>query len=262
MAPLVQVGDILHVQLPQYGGPRPIVVPVGVDQDPHIRLTRDLAAANRAFNVQLHKDDKLGEVLGVFVKGDENVEGLLAAAKARLEKEGFADVKVNAPYKALYVQSAGAREIPVVDAALAELEAKKGLFGFLPPASTYHRFMGGLQGGKMSSSRPESHVSLIDTPEEAAKKIGAAQTGGRATAEEQRRLGGRAEECMVYETYVYHLMPDPKELSEIYRRCKSGEMLCGECKGIAKGKVLAFMKDVKEKRDQVAHLVKQVVRED
>ena len=32
---------------------------------------------------------------------------------------------------------------------------------------------------------------------------------------------------MVYETYVYHLMPDQKELSSIYERCKSGAMLCG-----------------------------------
>ena len=37
-APLVQVGDILHPQLDEYGGPRPVVVPVGVDQDPHLRL--------------------------------------------------------------------------------------------------------------------------------------------------------------------------------------------------------------------------------
>jgi tryptophanyl-tRNA synthetase len=262
IAPLVQVGDILHVQLPQYGGPRPVVVPVGVDQDPHVRLTRDLAAANRTFNVQTHKDDKLGDVLGVFVKADENVDGLLASAKSALEKMGFADLKLNVPYKALYIPSGTPDQIPAVDAALAQLEAKKGLFGFLPPASTYHRFMGGLQGGKMSSSKPESHISLTDSPEDAAKKIGAAITGGRETAEEQRRLGGRAEECMVYETYVYHLVPDQKELQTLYADCKSGKMLCGECKGIAKAKVHAFMKELREKRDETAHLVKQVVRED
>jgi tryptophanyl-tRNA synthetase len=262
IAPLVQVGDILHVQLPQYGGPRPIVVPVGVDQDPHVRLTRDLAAANRTFNVQPHKDDKLGEVLGVFVKSDENVEALLAAAKARLEKEGYADIKLNVPYKALYVSAWSPGDVIKVDAALAQLETKKGLFGFLPPASTYHRFMGGLQGGKMSSSKPESHVSLLDTPDEAAKKMGSALTGGRETAEEQRRLGGRAEECMVYETYVYHLVPDQKELQKLYEDCKSGRMLCGECKGIAKSKVHAFMKDLSEKRAQAAETVKLLVRED
>jgi tryptophanyl-tRNA synthetase len=40
---LTQVGDIFHPQLEEYGGPKPVVVPVGIDQDPHIRLTRDIA---------------------------------------------------------------------------------------------------------------------------------------------------------------------------------------------------------------------------
>ena len=50
-APMVQVGDILHPQTEEYGGLRPIVVPVGVDQDPHLRLTRGLAAKTNWFNV-------------------------------------------------------------------------------------------------------------------------------------------------------------------------------------------------------------------
>lgn len=47
MAALVQVGDILMPQLPEFGGPKPVLVPVGADQDPHVRLTRDLAAKHR-----------------------------------------------------------------------------------------------------------------------------------------------------------------------------------------------------------------------
>lgn len=40
LAALIQVGDIV---LPQVmDGPQPTVVPVGIDQDPHLRLTRDL----------------------------------------------------------------------------------------------------------------------------------------------------------------------------------------------------------------------------
>jgi len=38
-----QVADILHPQLEENGGPKPVVVPVGVDQLPHINLTRDIA---------------------------------------------------------------------------------------------------------------------------------------------------------------------------------------------------------------------------
>ena len=47
MAALFQAGDILMPQLPELGGPRPVLVPVGADQDPHIRLARDLAARYR-----------------------------------------------------------------------------------------------------------------------------------------------------------------------------------------------------------------------
>ncbi|MDG6953527.1 MAG: tryptophan--tRNA ligase [Nitrososphaerota archaeon] len=44
MSALYQAGDILMPQLPELGGPKPVLVPVGADQDPHIRLSRDLAA--------------------------------------------------------------------------------------------------------------------------------------------------------------------------------------------------------------------------
>jgi len=43
LSALVQAGDILLPQLEDFGGPKPVLVPVGADQDPHIRLTRDLA---------------------------------------------------------------------------------------------------------------------------------------------------------------------------------------------------------------------------
>ncbi len=43
LSALIQVGDILLPQLPDFGGPKPTVVPVGVDQDPHLRFSRDIA---------------------------------------------------------------------------------------------------------------------------------------------------------------------------------------------------------------------------
>ncbi|HJZ18490.1 MAG TPA: tryptophan--tRNA ligase [Candidatus Nanoarchaeia archaeon] len=41
---LIQSSDMLHPQLPEFEGPVPIVVPAGVDQDPHIRLARDMSS--------------------------------------------------------------------------------------------------------------------------------------------------------------------------------------------------------------------------
>ncbi|HEX7628300.1 MAG TPA: tryptophan--tRNA ligase, partial [Candidatus Methanoperedens sp.] len=43
LSALTQSADILHPQLKEFGGPKPVVIPVGSDQDPHIRLTRGLA---------------------------------------------------------------------------------------------------------------------------------------------------------------------------------------------------------------------------
>ncbi len=45
MAALTQAGDILF---PQLGARTPGIIPVGVDQDPHIRLTRDIVARTKA----------------------------------------------------------------------------------------------------------------------------------------------------------------------------------------------------------------------
>jgi len=41
-AVMLQIADILHMQLSEFGKPMPCVVPVGIDQDPHIRITRDV----------------------------------------------------------------------------------------------------------------------------------------------------------------------------------------------------------------------------
>src|SRR3989344_2900409 len=77
LASLLQASDMLPPQLPEFEGPLSVVVPVGIDQDPHVRLARDMA--------QRIKEWK-----------------------------------------------------------------------FLPLSSTYHTFLPGLKGGKMSSSDPQS----------------------------------------------------------------------------------------------------------
>ncbi len=43
LSSLLQASDMLHPQLPEFEGKIPVVVPVGVDQDPHLRLARDIA---------------------------------------------------------------------------------------------------------------------------------------------------------------------------------------------------------------------------
>ncbi len=43
MTSLLQASDMFHAQLPEFEGICPVLVPVGIDQDPHLRLARDIS---------------------------------------------------------------------------------------------------------------------------------------------------------------------------------------------------------------------------
>jgi tryptophanyl-tRNA synthetase len=66
MAALTQVGDILLPQVEH--GPIPVVVPVGFDQDPHIRLTRDIAKKHGLIPPASTYNKFLSSLLGVTRK--------------------------------------------------------------------------------------------------------------------------------------------------------------------------------------------------
>jgi tryptophanyl-tRNA synthetase len=257
-SPLVQVGDILHVQLDKYGGPRPTLVPVGVDQDPHIRLTRNVAFGYRLYNVLKTKDDRIG----VFIKVDENVEDLLQNAEDIARGLGFNDFEKIEKYKALYINDAGDGDIARIDHELLPIELKFNAYGFYQPSATFHRFMSGLNGGKMSSSVPESSIFLTDTPEEGKKKVMKCKTGGRVSVEEQKKLGGIPEECVVYELFLYHLIEKDEDLEKIFNDCKSGIQMCGQCKTRAAEQIEVFLKDLQEKREEVRDSLKEYIKYD
>ncbi|HHQ44889.1 MAG TPA: tryptophan--tRNA ligase [Candidatus Altiarchaeales archaeon] len=178
---LTQAADILHPQLKELGGKKPVIVPVGADQDPHIRLTRDIASRETEYDI-------------------------------------------------------------------------------IPPAATYHKFMGGLQGGKMSSSDPKSHISLLEEPKKAIKKVMGAKTGGRESAEVQRKKGGRPDQCMIYELCLYHLVPDDIELARIHAECVSGATLCGDCKKRCAGFLTTFLEEHQKKVAQARKTAEKIAK--
>ena len=244
MSPLIQTGDILHVQLEKYGGVKPVLVPVGVDQDPHIRLSRDIAQSHRIFNVTKTKDGRIG----VFVKIEDNIIKLLDKAEITLKKLQFQKLKRITEYKAIYIEDANENDIQKIDIEFARIEPSLGGYGFIQPSSTYHRFMTGLTGEKMSSSKPESAIFLTDTPKEADKKIKQAKTGGAITLEQQKKEGGKPDQCVVYELFLYHLIEDDKELQNIYLSCKKGEKMCGNCKKYASELMGKKLEDLNKQR--------------
>ena len=180
-APLVQVADILLPQIEEFGGPKKVVVPVGIDQDPHLRLTRDIAQ-------KLHED-----------------------------------------------------------------------LGFLTPASTYHRFLTGLTGDKMSSSKPATAIYLNDDVKDAVKKVKSAKTGGRESLKEQQELGGEVDKCVVYEMLLYHFIDDDKELEKIRQDCLNGTLRCGDCKVRTAELMEEFMEDLKEKQVEAREIAKTLI---
>ena len=55
---LLQAADMLHPQLPEFEGKISVVVPVGIDQDPHLRLARDIS--------QRYKDYKFSQLSSTY----------------------------------------------------------------------------------------------------------------------------------------------------------------------------------------------------
>jgi tryptophanyl-tRNA synthetase len=229
---ITQVADILFPQVD--AGPAPTVVPVGVDQDPHLRLTRGIAHKLRMFTVE----DR-GDCISVRSKNvpEEAVEMVHRAFPGSKRYEGHIDVK-GASYED-------------VAAEVRRIEQARGGCAFYTPSSTYHIFMPGLLGGKMSSSVPESLFTFVEPDESVKKKVMNTLTGGRATVEEQRRLGGEPDRCPVYLLNLFHMVEDDAELREIHRACRAGELLCGPCKKATLERVRAFLTDFREKMDAV-----------
>lgn len=239
----VQSADILHPQLEQFGGPRPVVIPVGADQDPHIRLTRGLADKMNMFHVF-----QADGVIKIYSKSASKDSFMKLASKlsADIDKrnirvfEGHIDVKGN---------------INRIQDAAREIELSGDGYAFMPPASTYHKFMTGLQGGKMSSSVPDSIIALTEDPKQAAKKVMRAKTGGRVTLEEQKQHGGIPDACTVFELMLYHLIEDDGEVLEIKQECMGGRLMCGPCKKRAAALAEELLTDHQLKREAAKELL-------
>ncbi len=158
-----------HILLPQLFGIKHVVVPIGIDQDPYIRLSRDVA-----------------------------------------EKVGFSK-----------------------------------------PSSTYHKFLPGLQGGKMSGSKPQTCIYINDDPAAARKKIMGAFSGGAATLKEQREKGGNPEIDVACQYLKFMFEEDDKKLNEIFQSYRTGSIMSGDVKNYLADKVEKFLVDHKKSKEKV-----------
>ena len=128
--------------------------------------------------------------------------------------------------------------------------------GYYKPAQIHCRFLPGLgRGGKMSASEPETSIFTIDPPDVVKGKIWNAFTGGRATVAEQRKLGGDPNMCTILQYFAYLFEEDDKKLAERERKCKAGEILCGECKTELTERVNKFLAEHQKKREKARNIV-------
>jgi len=266
---VTQSADILQPQLAEFGGPKPVVIPVGADQDPHIRLTRGLADKINKFYVFPSQTKLLNgtiNLIKIYSKSSTTdimkTEHEFNYLKNRLLQEKIVSkqgIKFDDTEDSMNcytghidiacIKSSSEELLPKVQRLVMTVANELGGYAFMPPASTYHKFMTGLQGGKMSSSVPDSYIALTEKPEEGAKKVMRAKTGGRVTLEEQKKLGGEPDKCTAYELLLYHLVEDDNELLEIYKDCVGGTRVCGNCKKHAAELMHDFLKEHQEKRE-------------
>jgi tryptophanyl-tRNA synthetase len=123
--------------------------------------------------------------------------------------------------------------------------------GYYKPAQIHCRFLPGLAaGGKMSASIPESSIFTTDPPDVVKKKIWNAFTGGKGTAAEQRKLGADPTVCSIFQYYFYLFEEDNVKLAERERKCRAGEILCGECKLDIVTKLNKFLEEHRKRREK------------
>ena len=125
-------------------------------------------------------------------------------------------------------------------------------FGFLKPSALYLRPLRNLttyedpQTGDavevMTNRVPPGRISYEDDPSDIRRRINRAYTGGRGTLEEQREMGGNPDPrvCSVSSLHAFYATPNPLEYGELQRRCRAGELLCGECKASAADRLLEY----------------------
>jgi tryptophanyl-tRNA synthetase len=130
--------------------------------------------------------------------------------------------------------------------------------GYHKPAQIHCRFLPGLgSGGKMSASQPETSIFTMDTPEIVKRKIWNAFTGGKPTAAEQRKTGADPSVCSIYQYFFYLFEEDDKKLFEREYKCKSGEILCGECKQDLVSRLNIFLAEHQKRREKAKDVIEE-----
>ncbi|MCI4327699.1 MAG: tryptophan--tRNA ligase [Thermoplasmata archaeon] len=137
--------------------------------------------------------------------------------------------------------------------------------GYPKPALLHSQMTPGLLGQdrvmSTTGDQRDNALFLSDPPKEVERKLKKAFTGGRASVEEQRRLGATPEVCSVWALWRAKFAPDNAEFAQITQDCKSGALLCGDCKVNLIGRVNTEFIRHREAREKVRDWVESTIVE-
>ncbi len=103
-------------------------------------------------------------------------------------------------------------------------------FDYVKPAVLHSVFLPGLDGEKMSKSKGNA-IFMLDDLQTVKKRVMSAFSGGRASIEEHRKLGGDPDVDVAY-LYLKSYFLKPEESKLLYEDYKKGRLLSGELKNM------------------------------
>jgi len=135
--------------------------------------------------------------------------------------------------------------------------------GYYKPALIHAKLMPSLGGtDKMSSSKTDTTIWTNDSPKDIEKKIGMAFTGGAVSVKEQREKGANPDICSVFQYNHYFFLPDDQAIEELREKCRSGAILCGECKEALAERVISFLQQHQERREKAKDILEEFMLRD
>jgi tryptophanyl-tRNA synthetase len=126
--------------------------------------------------------------------------------------------------------------------------------GYPKPALIHSQMIPGLLGEEVMSTtgnEEDNALFLNDPPKVVERKLRRAFTGGRTSVEEQRRLGATPEVCSIWALWRTRFADTPEKFEQLTRDCRSGALLCGDCKGELIERVHAFYREHAKAREKV-----------
>lgn len=136
--------------------------------------------------------------------------------------------------------------------------------GYYKTAAVHSKFVPPLTGmhDKMSSSKPETSIYLNDNDKTVRDKVYRhAFSGGQATIQEHRKLGGDPDVDVPFQWLYMFFEPDDKQIEKIRSEYKTGRLLTGELKDLLVQKVTGFLREHRLRREKAKGLVEKFKRD-